>query len=77
MNDRHLTIDGTWMHLPPMDLLCGSTASFDDGSGCSYRCDYCGAVIGSIGMPRHCKDLYDMEEVVLKLKGIKHADADI
>lgn len=75
-SDRYL-VDGQWMHLPPIKTACGNTASFDDGSGYGFRCDACGAVIGSIGMPRHCKDLYDMEEVVLKLKGIKHADADI
>ena len=70
-------VDGRLMHLPPIDTACGNTASFDDGSGYVLRCDACGAVIGSIGMPRRCKDLYDMEEVILKLKGIKHADSDI
>jgi hypothetical protein len=58
-------------HIPPIELLCGSTASFDDGSGCAHRCDNCGAVVGSVGMPRRCKDLYDMEEVVAKLRGKK------
>jgi hypothetical protein len=67
-------VDGQMMHLPPMEILCGTTASFDEGSGCSYRCDSCGAVIGSVGMPRRCKDLYDMEEVVNKLKGKKNAN---
>jgi hypothetical protein len=64
-------VDGVVMHLPPVKTACGNTASFDDGSGYGYRCDACGAVIGSIGMPRRCKDLYDMEEVVNKLKGKK------
>jgi hypothetical protein len=58
-------------HIPPIELLCGSSASFDDSSGCAHRCDNCGAVVGSVGMPRRCKDLYDMEEVVAKLKGQK------
>ena len=75
-SDRYL-VDGQLMHLPPIETTCGSTASFDDSAGYGYRCDYCGAVVGSIGMPRQCKDLYDMEEVVLKLKGKKHADTDI
>jgi hypothetical protein len=52
-------------------LLCGNTASFDTGSGISYRCNYCNATVGSIGMPRACKELYDMEKVVDKLKGKK------
>ncbi len=44
-------------HLP-----CGGTAYFDESSGISYRCE-CGAVVGSIGMPRSCRsemDKYDM-----------------
>jgi len=56
----------------PIVLLCGSVAYFDhNSSSYSYRCDNCGAVVGSIGMPRACKELYDMEEVVDKLKGKK------
>lgn len=39
------------MHLP-----CGATAYFDHGSGCSHRCDTCGATLGSISQPQHCKD---------------------
>lgn len=35
---------------------CGGVATFDDGSGFGYRCEDCGAVIGSVGMPQHCKD---------------------
>ena len=54
---------------PPVETLCGNTAYFDYESGISYRCDTCLAVLGSIGMPRECKELYDMEEVVSKLKG--------
>lgn len=75
-SDRYF-VDGSWMHLPPIKTACGNTASFDDGAGYGYRCDYCGSVVGSIGMPRRCKDLYEMEEVVLKLKGKKHADTNI
>ena len=39
----------------PMHLPCGGTAYWDEGSGISYRCE-CGAVVGSIGMPKSCKD---------------------
>jgi hypothetical protein len=55
----------------PVILLCGSMASFDHSSGISYRCNTCFAVVHSIGMPKQCKELYDMEEVVNKLKGKK------
>ena len=37
-------------------MPCGGTAYFDESSGISYRCDDCGAVIGSIGMPKACKE---------------------
>ena len=36
-----------------------------------FRCDECGAVVGSMGMPGECKELYDMEKVIDKLKGKK------
>lgn len=57
---------------PPQELLCGSTSYFDVASGISYRCDTCMAVVGSIGMPPECKELYDMEKVVNKLSGKKN-----
>lgn len=37
-------------------LPCGPRAEFDHGSGYAYRCDYCGAVVNSIGQPQRCKD---------------------
>lgn len=43
-------------NLPPIHLPCGSTAYFDENSGISYRCEDCGAVVGSIGQPQECKD---------------------
>jgi len=52
-----------------LKLLCGSMASFDESSGISYRCNTCNAVVLSIGMPRRCKELYEMEEVINRLKG--------
>jgi hypothetical protein len=52
-----------------IDLECGSVASFDHDSGISYRCNTCFAVVGSTGMPARCKELYDMLDVVDKLKG--------
>lgn len=40
----------------PMYLPCGGKAYFDDGSGISYRCEWCGAVVGSVGQSKNCKD---------------------
>ena len=40
----------------PQHLPCGGTAYFDFGSGISYRCETCGAVVGSIGQPRECSE---------------------
>lgn len=42
--------------LDPMKLPCGGTAYWDEDSGISYRCELCGAVVGSIGQPQRCKD---------------------
>lgn len=39
-----------------MYLPCGGVAKFDEASGISYRCELCGAVVGSIGQPQSCKD---------------------
>lgn len=49
-------------------LPCGGTAFFDDGSGCSYRCE-CGATVGSIGMPRACREESDKWKAWKKLGG--------
>jgi hypothetical protein len=43
-------------NLPPMYLPCGGVAYFDVASGIAYRCELCGAVVGSIGQPQECKD---------------------
>jgi hypothetical protein len=40
-------------------LPCGNRATFDHGSGMSYRCDQCWAVVGSIGQPQACVDEAD------------------
>lgn len=42
--------------MPPIKLPCGGIAYFDESSGISYRCEYCMAVVGSIGQPQRCKD---------------------
>lgn len=43
----------------PEPMPCGGRPIFDASSGCAFRCDACFAVIGSVGMPRHCQDLMD------------------
>lgn len=54
----------------PMKLLCGSEALLDPESSIgAYRCTTCDRVVGSVGMPKECKILYDMQEVVTKLQG--------
>lgn len=40
-----------------MSLPCGGVAYLDPESSIySYRCSTCFAAVGSIGMPKHCKD---------------------
>lgn len=52
------------LHMP-----CGGLAFFDEGSGIGYRCEDCGAVIGSIGQPQRCKDEAKKYEDWVKLGG--------
>jgi hypothetical protein len=40
----------------PVKLPCGGVAYLDESSGISYRCELCGATVGSIGQSQHCKD---------------------
>ena len=42
--------------MKPLYLPCGGRAIFDEASGISYRCEDCGAVVGSIGQPRECAE---------------------
>ena len=55
--------------LPPIHLPCGGEAHFDEGAGYGHRCWHCMAVVGSIGMPQHCKDEMDKYEILKKLGG--------
>jgi hypothetical protein len=58
------------MHkLPRIELPCGGIAYFDETSGISYRCEVCGAVVGSIGQPRECKEEADKYELIKQLGG--------
>jgi len=46
--------------LRPRDLPCGGKAFFDRESSIGgFRCDTCNAVVGSVGMPRRCRELLD------------------
>lgn len=54
-------------NFPPLKLPCGNTAYFDTSSGIGYRCEACGAVVGSIGQPRECKEemeKYDIHKIL-------------
>lgn len=53
----------------PMNLPCGGVAYFDFSSGISYRCETCGAVVGSIGQPRECVEEAKKYEAWQKLGG--------
>lgn len=58
------------MHnLPRIRIPCGATAAFDESSGISYRCEYCDAVVGSIGQPQACKEAAEQYELMEKLGG--------
>lgn len=52
-----------------MRLPCGGTAYWDESSGISYRCEVCGAVVGSIGQPQSCKEEAKKYEVWEMLGG--------
>lgn len=49
-------IDFNILPMLPLHLPCGGTARFDESSGISYRCEDCGAVVGSMGQSQSCKD---------------------
>ena len=56
-------------------IPCGE-AHWDYGSECSYRCVNCGATLGSMAQPEHCKLLIDEnvgsdEDLVKKRLGFK------
>lgn len=49
--DKYPKSDHAMLYLP-----CGGQATFDYPAGYGYRCEDCGAVLGSIGQPQRCKD---------------------
>lgn len=51
-----MTVYADGVRYQTMHLPCGGVAEFDTSSGISYRCEHCGAVVGSIGQPRSCKE---------------------
>lgn len=58
-------------HFKALRLPCGGTAYFDHGSGCSHRCGTCMSTVGSVGMPRECKNEMDKYDKVLPALGSK------
>lgn len=65
--DREVGFSLQW-GMDTMYLPCGGTAYFDEESGISYRCE-CGAVVGSIGMPKACQDETEKWEIQKALGG--------
>jgi len=57
-----IAFDGTRVPNKLERMPCGGIPEFDDGSGCSYRCDFCGATIGSISQSKRCIDINNDEE---------------
>ena len=57
-----IAIDGSKAPYKLDRMACGGVPYFDDGSGCAYRCDTCGAVLGSIAQPQQCIDINNDEE---------------
>ena len=55
-------------NIDPIRLPCGGVAYFDHGSGISYRCE-CGATVGSIGMPQHCREEAEKWDMIKALGG--------
>lgn len=49
--------DGTSVPERLKQMNCGGTPVWDYPSACSYRCDVCMAVIGSISQSDRCKKL--------------------
>lgn len=52
-------------------LPCGGIATYDD---LCYRCEDCGAVVGSMAMPRSCKEEFEKQEIWQKLGGKSWSD---
>mgnify|MGYP003346889639 CR=1 FL=1 len=50
-------------------LPCGSRATFDESSALSYRCDQCGATVGSVAQPQHCKNEAEKYRIMKILGG--------
>lgn len=54
-----IAFDGSFAPDTLPAMPCGGIPEFDDGSGFSYRCDQCGATVGSISMPPECQSMLD------------------
>jgi hypothetical protein len=64
-----MKVKHTVREFTPLAMPCGGTAEFDYSSGCAHRCTTCMSVVGSIGMPRECKEMMDMYDNWQKLGG--------
>ena len=63
MSKRMVTgLDGARVPAVLDRMACGGVPYFDVDSGCAYRCDTCGAVLGSIAQSPTCIEMNDDEE---------------
>lgn len=63
--------------LTRMYLPCGGTAVFDWPSGMGYRCEFCGAMLGSIGQPKRCREAEERYRVLQQLGSQVKWDYDL
>lgn len=71
--------DGTVVPAFLDPLPCGGLPRWDEGSQAGYRCETCGAMLGSIAMPKECHDMVQDEmerELVMKNIGFKNERLD-
>ena len=67
--------DGTPVPDLGEQLPCGEVPRWDYESASGYRCEYCGAMVGSIGMPKRCREMMEEErerELVIETMGFKN-----
>ena len=65
-------LDAYYMGPDTLYLPCGGEASPDPNSSIfAYRCEMCGAVVGSIGQPKECRIEREKYEMWGLLGGMK------
>lgn len=67
IQDRCVAACGTVHYNRHITTDCGQHAEWDDGSGMGYRCHTCMAIVGSIGMPKHCHEIMKTNQAFNRL----------